>query len=135
MYKNEENPRINHNSSTLSTRQQRYNLRVKTQSPRNHRVLRNFNERLCFLERENTGNRYPRMVSVHRGGRDVLIGGELLERPAAPSPTLPPPSQRHIPPPRAILLSPLSQFAFPAKASSRRWLDDGVANVINSAPT
>lgn len=87
MYKNEENPRINHNSSTLSTRQQRYNLRVKTQSPRNHRVLRNFNERLCFLERENTGNRYPRMVSVHRGGRDVLIGGELLERPAAPSPT------------------------------------------------
>lgn len=125
MYKNEENPRINHNSSTLSTRQQRYNLRVKTQSPRNHRVLRNFNERLCFLERENTGNRYPRMVSVHRGGRDVLIGGELLERPAAPSPTPPLPHNG--------TFHPLVQSFFPLCLSLRfppkRHLDDGSMTV------
>lgn len=76
------------------------------------------------------------MVSVHRDSRDVLIGGELLERHVAPSPTHLPP-QRHIPPPRAILLSPLSQFAAPS-FPPKRHLDDGSMTVlsrINSAPT
>lgn len=76
------------------------------------------------------------MVSVHRDSRDVLIGGELLERHVAPSPTHLPP-QRHIPPPRAILLSPLSQFAAPS-FPPKRHLDDGsmtASSRINSAPT